>query len=329
LSLAEKLKNANNELLKVQGLSVEYKTESDSVAAVDRVNLTMAGGESVGLVGESGCGKTTFALAILGLFASTPNVTVSGKVYFQGVNLLDISEDELGTIRGRDIGFAFQEPLLALNPLLTVGNQIAETLKRHRVVPSRKVRERTLGLLKEVDLSPAEFIFATYPHQLSGGMRQRAMLALALACHPQLLIADEPTSALDAPLRIQILTKLTALCKNDKISMLLITHNIAYARAFCNRLVVMYQSRLIEDAPVDIINKMAAHPYSLLLLKSSSELDINHSQILRESNEVVPVSQDGCTYYRHCERRISDCATKRPEMRELSPGHYVACWNPE
>lgn len=323
------MKVSRNELLEVQELTVLYSTESDSVTAVDKVSFGMVSSESVGLVGESGCGKTTLALSILGLLGYNAPVSVSGKVLFRGSNLLEMSEGDLERIRGREIGFAFQEPLLALNPLYTVGFQIAETLKRHTVVPTREVRQRSIDLLRQVDLNPAESAFASYPHQLSGGMRQRAMLAVALSCRPQLLIADEPTSALDAPLKRQILAMLTALCQKEKIGMLLITHDIAYAATFCKRLVAMYKGRLVEDGPVDSMRRKAAHPYSRLLLNTQSETaPKDHPQLSIKSDAEKPVSDYGCNYYARCSRRIAVCATDRPEMQELSPGHHVACWNP-
>lgn len=317
------------EIFTVENLTVVYSTESNPVTAVDNVSFTIAKGEAVGLVGESGCGKTTLALSILGLLSYNTTAQVSGRVLFKGINLPEMSEEELTLIRGKEIAFAFQEPLLALNPLFTVGDQISETLKQHQVAKAGNLKQRTLDLLRQVNLTPAESAFASYPHQLSGGMRQRAMLAMALSCRPRLLIADEPTSALDAPLRTQILNELASLCRKDDICLLLITHNIAYASTFCDRFLIMYKGRLMEQGPVEAMIEAASHPYSLLLLNvtNGNQSEDNSRSSFMSGNK--PKSDDaGCNYFDRCPRRLSKCAINRPMMNEISPRHSVACWNP-
>jgi len=322
------LENAVQKLIAVDGLTVLYGHKK-SVPAVDDISFALSTGESAALVGESGSGKTTVALSLLGLFNRNKSVRMSGKIFFNGSNLLDLSESDLAGVRGREIGLTFQEPLLALNPLYTVGFQISEALKHHKVVSRRQAKQKAKELLRQVGMD-AENAYLSYPHQLSGGMRQRAMLAVALSCRPKLLIADEPTSALDAPLREQILTMLSNLCGKENISLLLITHNIKYAATICHRILVLYRGRLVEDAPVDIITGNAAHPYSRVLFKLSQlGFQPKSAKVAFKQISENYIYSAGCGYYNCCPRRTQICVDRRPILQPLRDNNLVACWHPQ
>jgi peptide/nickel transport system ATP-binding protein len=319
-------------LLKVTDLSVRFDTDDGPVHAVDRLSYSLAAGEVLGLVGESGCGKSVSALSLLGLLPPTANVT--GKASFGGTDLLEVSARQLRRIRGREISFVFQEPMTSLNPVFTVGKQVSEVLRRHLDLSSRQARRRTIELLKLVRIPAAERRVEEYPHQLSGGMRQRVMIAMALACDPKILIADEPTTALDVTIQAGILDLMRDLRERLGTAIILITHNLGVVADIADRVVVMYAGRKAEEAPVRELFANPQHPYTIGLLNAIPRLGEeggNGRVRLQEIPGRVPsLSEplDHCAFADRCPRADDLTRSHVPDLERVGPEHLVACFHP-
>lgn len=316
-------------LLSVRELTVHFDTEDGTVLAVDAASFEVAGQELVALVGESGCGKSVTAMALTGLLP--PNATVSGEVSFAGQQLRRLPERALRAIRGREIAYVFQEPMTSLNPVLTVGRQIGEVLRRHQRMRGAAVRRRATELLELVGIPLPVRRLREYPHQLSGGMRQRVMIAMALACAPKLLVADEPTTALDVTVQAGILDVLRILSAETGTAVLLITHDLGVVADIADRVVVMYAGRVIEEAWVDDLFARPRHPYTRGLLDAVPNPARRADGGLQEIPGRVPVlasSPDACTFADRCPRADGTCRAHRPELAADPDGHPVRCWHP-
>jgi peptide/nickel transport system ATP-binding protein len=316
-------------LLAVDGLTVEFHTEDGPVLAVDTASFTVDEQEVLALVGESGCGKSVTAMALTGLLP--PNADVSGSVRLAGRELLGAPENRLSTVRGREIAYVFQEPMTSLNPVLTVGRQIREVLYRHQRMARRAAQRRALDLLGQVGIPEPGRRLGEYPHQLSGGMRQRVMIAMALACQPKLLVADEPTTALDVTVQAGILDLLRTLSAEIGTAVLLITHDLGVVADIADRVVVMYAGRTIEESSVDDLFAMPSHPYTRGLLDAVPNPARRDDGGLREIPGLVPVlrtTQDACTFAERCGYAQEQCRSHRPDSAPGPAGHPVACWYP-
>jgi oligopeptide/dipeptide ABC transporter ATP-binding protein len=316
-------------LLEVEDLTVHFRTLRGEVHAVNGVDLSVDAGETVALVGESGCGKSVTALAILGLLARTASVT-RGRVSFEGRNLIGRSERELRQLRGQAISMIFQDPMSSLNPVMTIGAQVGEGLEAHTDLRGAAVRRRAAELLDEVGIPDAARRAGQYPHQFSGGMRQRAMIAIAIACNPRLLIADEPTTALDVTVQAQILTLIGRLIADHRMGLLLITHDLGVVADTCATTNVMYGGRVVESAPTRQLFRKPAHPYTVALLRSIPKLDGDRKVRLAAIDGQPPVLRAepvGCTFAPRCPRSLDRCRTDTPTL-EANDGGRAACWNP-
>jgi peptide/nickel transport system ATP-binding protein len=322
-------------LLEVDGLKTYFYTRDGVVRAVDGVSFTVYPGETLAVVGESGCGKSVTSLSILRLIASPPGKIVSGRLLFQGRDLLGLTEDEMRQVRGNEIAMIFQEPMTSLNPVLTIGRQIAEALVLHRGMTQGQALERAVEMLTLVNIPEAARRIAQYPHQLSGGMRQRVMIAMALACNPRLLIADEPTTALDVTIQAQILDLMRGLKAKTGAAIVLITHDLGVVAEMAQRVVVMYAGRKIEEALVDDLFDHPRHPYTQGLLKSIPRLeeagntDARGRPRLAEIPGMVPSLKEeiaGCVFAPRCAYVTARCRRDYPPLEQKTPGHWVACW---
>jgi len=322
-------------ILEVDNLRTHFFTASGVVPAVDGVSYHVNAGETLGVVGESGCGKSVTALSILRLVVSPPGRIIGGAVRFQGTNLLELTEPEMERIRGNHISMIFQEPMTSLNPLQTAGHQIIEAIALHQGLSRRDATGRAVEMLRRVHMPEPERRARAYPHQLSGGMRQRVMIAMALSCNPKVLIADEPTTALDVTIQAQILDLMRELRETFGTAMVLITHDMGVVAENADRVVVMYAGRKVEEAPVDDLFDLPAHPYTRGLLASIPNLDTAsranpaHAR-LNEIKGMVPVMSRlprGCAFAPRCSFATDHCRTEYPPLRALSEGHVVACWH--
>jgi peptide/nickel transport system ATP-binding protein len=323
-------------LLEVDRLKTHFFTRDGIVRAVDGISFSVAPGETLAVVGESGCGKSVTSLSILRLIASPPGRIVEGAIRFQGEDLLKLSERRMRDIRGNEISMVFQEPMTSLNPVLSIGRQITETLIVHRGYDAQAARARAIEMLRLVGIpAPAQRI-GQYPHELSGGMRQRVMIAMALACDPKLLIADEPTTALDVTVQAQILDLMRALKARTGTAIILITHSLGVVAEMAQRVVVMYGGRKVEEAPVEALFARPRHPYTRALLGSvprlGSSLAGNGKARLAEIEGVVPALKEaipGCIFAPRCGFAMEQCRQSYPPLEEKAPGHSVACWRAE
>ena len=319
-------------LLEVDALKTYFYTRDGVVRAVDGVSFTVFPGETLAVVGESGCGKSVTSLSILRLIASPPGKIVNGRLMFQGRDLLGLSEDEMRKVRGNEISMIFQEPMTSLNPVLTVGHQIAEALVLHRGMTRAQAMERAVEMLTLVNIPEAAQRIGQYPHQLSGGMRQRVMIAMALACDPRLLIADEPTTALDVTIQAQILDLMRGLKAKTGAAILLITHDLGVVAEMAQRVVVMYAGRKVEEATVDALFARPRHPYTEGLLKSIPRLEEAGSMQrsrLAEIPGMVPSLKEamaGCVFAPRCSYATERCRRDYPPLEQKAPGHFAACW---
>ncbi len=316
-------------LLEIQGLSTVFQSDGGIVRAVDGIDLAIHAGETLGLVGESGCGKSMTALSILRLVPEPAGRIERGRIFFRGQDLLALDERGMQHVRGNSIAMVFQEPLSALNPVLTVGSQIAEVLELHRGLDRRRAREQTHVLLELVGIPDPVARARSHPHQLSGGMRQRVMLAMAVACDPALLLADEPTTALDVTVQAQILALLSDLKQRKGMSVLLITHDLGVVAELADRVAVMYAGKIVEVAPVLELFERPAHPYSIGLLRSRPSLE-RASDRLRAIPGVVPNPLElpsGCRFRTRCPIARDSCALEEPPLApvEGSADHLAAC----
>jgi peptide/nickel transport system ATP-binding protein len=319
-------------LLDVKNLKTYFFTDEGIVRAVDGVDLYIEKGETLGVVGESGCGKSVTALSIMKLIPSPPGKIVEGEILYNGTNLVDLPARQMRKIRGKEISMIFQEPMTSLNPVFTCGEQIAEALRLHEGLGRRAAMDKTVEMLKLVHIPNAERRVKEYPHQLSGGMRQRIMIAMALSCNPKLLIADEPTTALDVTIQAQILELLNELKSKLKMAVMLITHDMGVIAETAQRVVVMYAAKVAEEASVGDLFKEPLHPYTQGLLRSIPRIDLAATERRRLETipgtvptlrgEIVP----GCRFAPRCPFVKSVCTEKDPVIKEVKPGHKVACW---
>jgi oligopeptide transport system ATP-binding protein len=316
-------------LLKVRNLSTYFFTEDGVVRAVDGVSLDIHRGEIVGLVGESGCGKTVTALSIMRLIPSPPGRIVSGEIWFEGVDLLKLDDDGIRSIRGHKIAMVFQEPMTSLNPVLTIGRQLTEPLEVHLKMEPRQARARAIELLEMVGIPEPHKRIDSYPHQFSGGMRQRVMIAMALACSPRLLLADEPTTALDVTIQAQILELMTQLTRELGTAVLIITHNLGVVARYAQRVYVMYAGKVVETAPAMELYHRPHHPYTLGLLRSVPRLDQGRKARLEPIEGFPPDMVNippGCAFHPRCPFRTERCQVEGPPLVAVGPEHMVACW---
>ncbi|WP_144380608.1 ABC transporter ATP-binding protein [Thermotoga caldifontis] len=316
------------ELLRVEDLTVKFFTSDGIVHAVDGVSFSVGTEEVLGMVGESGCGKSVTSLAIMRLLPVPPARIVSGKVFFDGKNLLELPEAEMRRIRGNAISMIFQEPMTSLNPVITVGKQIAEAITAHQNVSSEEAKKKAIELLRLVGIPNPEKRYNDYPHQMSGGMRQRAMIAMALACNPRLLIADEPTTALDVTVQAQILDLIAQLKKTFGMSVLLITHDLGVIAEMCDRVIVMYAGQIVEEAPCVDLFESPLHPYTEGLLRSIPKLEPGKKPLYTiEGN--VPNSMDlpaGCRFHPRCAYAFDLCREKVPALINVNEHRRVRCF---
>ncbi|HKV37670.1 MAG TPA: ABC transporter ATP-binding protein [Blastocatellia bacterium] len=313
-------------LLTVRNLSVYFRTHHGLLKAVDDVSLRIDGGETLGLVGESGCGKSVTAFSILRLVPSPPGEYSGGQVSFGGEDLLKASEQRLRGIRGGQISIVFQEPLSSLNPILTIGEQIIEVIREHEHCTAREAKTRAIDMLGRTGISSPETRFHDYPHQLSGGMIQRAMIAMALVCHPRLLIADEPTTALDVTIQAKILDLLAELRREFQMAMLLITHDLGVVAETCDRVAVMYAGKIVEYGTVEALFRNPAHPYTHGLFRSLPSL-VERTETLPVIPGNVPDPLDlpvGCHFRPRCSIAQGICDAE-PALREIASGQFAAC----
>jgi oligopeptide/dipeptide ABC transporter ATP-binding protein len=316
-------------LLRIQDLRTQFSTSSGIVKAVDGVTYDVEEGETVAVVGESGCGKSVTALSIMRLVAEPAGKIVGGKIMFQDQNLLDLDIEEMRNIRGRDIAMVFQEPMTSLNPVLTIGMQLTETLLQHLDITEEAANARAEELLGLVGISDAKRRLAQYPHNLSGGMRQRVMIAMALSCEPKLIIADEPTTALDVTIQAQILELMKDLTRRLGVALIIITHNLGVVARYANRVNVMYAGRIIERGDAKEIYHNPKHPYTLGLLRSVPRLDQPRGERLVPIDGQPPDLtrlDDGCAFRPRCTFATERCAKEKPPLEDLGDGHLAACW---
>ncbi|RPI75353.1 MAG: ABC transporter ATP-binding protein [Desulfobacteraceae bacterium] len=318
-------------LLKVSGLKTYFFTFEGLAKAVDGVDFEIGRGETVGVVGESGCGKSVSALSILRLIADPPGKIVGGRILFNAIDLLKIAPEEMRAVRGNKISMIFQEPMTSLNPVFTVGDQIAEAVMLHQKVSRKEAWEKAVEMLRLVQISEAENRVHEHPHKMSGGMRQRAMIAMALSCRPQLLIADEPTTALDVTIQAQILDLMQKLKEEMGMAIMLITHNLGLIAEMAQRVIVMYTGKIVESATVEELFENPLHPYTQALLQSTPWIGnklATGTRQLKEIPGIVPSLLDlpqGCNFFPRCTRAGKDCGQVQPELKEVTPGHWVGC----
>jgi oligopeptide/dipeptide ABC transporter ATP-binding protein len=314
-------------LLSVRNLQVLFGSEQGDLSAVDDVSFDVAEGEVLGIVGESGSGKSVTALAIMGLLPRPPARIAAGSITFQGEDLLGYSERDMRGIRGPGIGMIFQEPMTSLNPVFTIGDQLMETIRVHERVGQAAQRERAIGMLAKVGIATPERRLKDYPHHLSGGMRQRVMIAMALACNPKLLIADEPTTALDVTIQQQILELLLDLREEFRMAIMIITHNMGVVAEMADRVIVMYAGKIVERAPVNELFERAAHPYTRGLLESIPSL-VGERDRLKTIPGMLPnpaAMPRGCRFEPRCLWRIGACAAAVPPLVAVREAHESAC----
>jgi len=318
-------------ILDVKNLVVEFDTEEGIVKALNGVSFSLKKGEILGIVGETGCGKSVTVYTVLKLLPMPPARIVSGEVIYKGRDLLKLSEEELRKIRGKEIAMIFQEPMTSLNPVFTVGKQLMDVILLHRKVSKEEAREIALKALEDVRMQDPELIMKKYPHELSGGMRQRVMIAMALSCNPEILIADEPTTALDVTIQAQILGIIKEMQSKHGMSVIFITHDLGVVAQLCDGVVVMYAGTVVEMASIDTIFKNPVHPYTRGLLESIPKMDKKQEK-LRSIPGMVPnlVSPPpGCRYHPRCERFLKGlCDKEAPKLLEVEKDHFVACHNP-
>ncbi len=318
----------NAPLLSIDNLSVSFGTDSGRVTVVEDVSFEVPAGKTVGLVGESGCGKSVSAMTVMRLLPSPPSRIDGGQILFDGKDLARLSEDEMRAVRGDRIGMIFQEPMTSLNPTLTVGFQIAEVLRLHRRMGAQMARLWSINMLKQVGIGGADRRLEQYPHQLSGGLRQRVMIAMALVCRPALLIADEPTTALDVTIQAQILDLLRRLQEEMGMAILLITHDLGVVAELCEEVFVMYAGRIVERAPAAELFRTPRHPYTAGLLAASPRRAPRGSRLATIPGMVPAPGKrgTGCSFADRCARATEKCRVERPPL--AGDGHPVACWNP-
>ncbi len=317
---------ADAPLLELKSLTVSFATDDGTVHAVDGIDLALRRGRTLGLVGESGCGKSVTSLAVMGLLPPE-NATIGGEVRFEGRDLLKLAKSELRDLRGARLAMIFQEPMTSLNPSYTIGNQIIEAIQRHQRVSAAEARTRAIDVLKLVRIPSPEKRIDDYPHKLSGGMRQRAMIAMALACGPKLLIADEPTTALDVTIQAQILDLMRGLRRDTGTAIILITHDLGVVAEMADDVAVMYAGQIVERAPVETLFARPEHPYTVGLLGSIPKLDHKRERLPSIEGRVPDMTNPpaGCRFAARCPFVEEACRTAPPPLVEVAPGHLSRC----
>ncbi len=316
-------------LLEVKGLKTQFFTQDGVVKAVDDVTFHVMPGETLGIVGESGCGKSMTGLSIMRLIPNPPGKIVSGQIVFNGDDILQMSDDEVRRIRGNDIAMIFQDPMTSLNPVLTINRQISESLQLHMGMNKDQAKARAIELLTMVGIPNAHERVDQYPHQFSGGMRQRVMIAMALSCNPQLLIADEPTTALDVTIQAQILDLMRTLQNDTGAGVIMITHSMGVVAGMADRIQVMYAGHVVETSSTEEIFANPRHPYTVGLMKSIPRLDAQRKEKLEPIRGLPPDLidlPDMCPFVPRCNYAREKCEQKLPPLLEVKPGHYSACW---
>ena len=316
-------------LLSVRDLSTSFFTENGIIKAVEEVSYDLDEGETLGIVGESGCGKTVSALSIMRLIPFPPGKIVKGEVIFEGRDLLKLSKDEMCDIRGNQIAMIFQEPMTSLNPVLTIGYQVMEPLMLHKGMGRKAAQGDCIELLKDVQIPDAKARAGAYPHEFSGGMRQRAMIAMGLSCNPKLIIADEPTTALDVTIQAELLELMKDLTRGIGTALIIITHNLGVVARYADKVIVMYAGRIIEKALTMDIYRKPRHPYTIGLMESVPRLDQDIKQKLLSIEGQPPdlaCLPSGCAFHPRCRYVTDKCSQVTPELREVSDNHEVACW---
>ncbi|MEE8205590.1 MAG: ABC transporter ATP-binding protein [Nitrospinaceae bacterium] len=314
-------------LLEIQNLSTFFYIEEGVVQSVRNVDLNIRKGETLALVGESGCGKSVTALSILRLVPTPPGKFVTGNILFDGKDIFSLTEKQMEQLRGNDISMIFQEPMTSLNPIFTIGDQIAEAIILHQKKTKAEAREITLELLRKVAIPSPERRIDQYPHELSGGMKQRVMIAMAIACQPALLIADEPTTALDVTIEAQILELMDQLRQDTDMAILLITHNLGIVAQYADRVAVMYSGKIVEEAPVEVLFESPAHPYTQGLLNSLPRGE--PGETLESIPGTVPnpaFLPGGCAFHPRCKDVMPECQQEIPPQFQVKPQQQTACW---
>ena len=316
-------------LLEVDGLRTEFfSSKKSSVTAVDKISFDLYKGEILGLVGESGCGKSVTALSVMRLLKDTPGKTTHGRVVFDGKDLVALPESEVRKIRGGDMSMIFQEPMSALNPSMRIDRQMVETIRLHTDMNKQQAREHARQMLAKVGIPDPEATLKSYAYQLSGGMSQRVMIAMALSCNPKLLIADEPTTALDVTIQAQILDLMSKLQKEDGSSIIMITHDLGVVAEMCTRVIVMYAGKIVEEAPVEKLFASPAHPYTQGLIASVPKLGSGVKVLPSIPGSVPDLASmpKGCRFAPRCKYATEKCRTQEPELLEVSEGQKCRCW---
>ena len=318
-------------LLEIKNLSTHFNTEHGVIKAVDGVSLAIDEGDTLGVVGESGCGKTVLALSIMRLIPSPPGKIVSGSILFNGTDLLKLDSEEMRTVRGKDISMVFQEPMTSLNPVLRIGDQITEIIRLHMGLGRKEAMDRAMETLSLVGMPSPETVVRNYPHQMSGGMRQRVMIAMAICCGPKLMLADEPTTALDVTIQAQILELIGRLKKETGASVMLITHDLGVIAEAAEHVAVIYTGQVVEYASVEKLYATPLHPYTVGLMQSIPKIDAADAR--NEHLNVIPGMVPslynlprGCTFQDRCPHTMQICREKEPQLWEHLPRHKVHCW---
>jgi len=320
--------NSNEALLEVKNLSIQFKSEEGLVLAVNKMNFSLEKGEKLGIVGESGSGKSVTSLAIMRLIPNPPGEISSGEILFEGLDLAKASDVQMRKLRGNDISMIFQEPMTSLNPILTCGYQIAETLMVHKNMKKKAAKEVAMKLLGSVGIPDPKTNAKNFPHQLSGGMRQRVMISMALACEPKILIADEPTTALDVTIQAQILDLMNQLYNIHDTSIILITHDLGVVSEVCDKVIVMYTGHVVEQAYTEELFDHPYHPYTKGLIKSIPTIT-KEKHRLEEIKGMVPNPTEkiiGCSFYPRCDKAMDICKEQEPGLYEVEKNHFVRCW---
>ena len=319
-------------LLEIQNLKTVFSTERGVIRAVDGVSLTLGAGETLGVVGESGCGKTMLALSVMRLIPANGQIA-EGRVLFNGQDLLTLPEEAMREKRGRDIAMIFQEPMTSLNPVLRIGDQIAEAIRLHQHVPNKEARALSVKLLGEVGIPEPERRVKDYPHQLSGGMRQRVMIAMAISCRPQLLLADEPTTALDVTIQAQILNLISELKEKNNMAVILITHDLGVVAEAAQKVAVMYAGKIVETAEVEKLFARPLHPYTRGLIESRPSGCVDAESLGEAYLKTIPGAvpslyelPSGCRFSERCALVEAACRVREPELMEIEEGHFVSCF---
>ncbi|WP_410772333.1 ABC transporter ATP-binding protein [Fontibacillus sp. BL9] len=315
-------------LLEIDQLNTYFHTEEGTIKAVDDVSLRVLQGETVCIVGESGCGKSVTALSVMGLLQGTTGIEIGGKIHFEGEDLLSMDRHHLRAIRGNEIAMIFQEPMSSLNPVLTIGEQMMEPLVEHLKLSKKEARKRAIELIEQVGISRPEQIIKSYPHELSGGMLQRVMIAIAISCNPKLLIADEPTTALDVTIQAQILDTMRQIKAESGMSILLITHDLGVVAEMADYVIVMYAGKIVEQGEVTALFESPKHPYTQGLLKSKPVLGQRQDSLYSIPGQVPNLLdlQPSCYFHERCEHCMEVCRSKEPSLDKIEGGQSVACW---